>query len=94
MKRNIFLGLLMLFTCIEISAVPAFRVKKQLMLEDGTIVTATLQGDEYYGYYITDDGKVLAPAKSGKYRYMNEKTHANFKRVAYERMEKANSFRA
>lgn len=94
MKRNIFLGLLMLFTCIEISAVPAFWVKKQLMLEDGTIVTATLQGDEYYGYYITDDGKVLAPAKSGKYRYMNEKTHANFKRVAYERMEKANSFRA
>ena len=94
MKRNIFLGLLMLFTCIEISAVPAFRVKKQLMIEDGTIVTATLQGDEYYGYYITDDGKVLAPAKSGKYRYMNEKTHANFKRVAYERMEKANSFRA
>ena len=94
MKKNILLGLLMFFTCIEISAVPAFRVKKQLMLEDGTIVTATLQGDEYYGYYITDDGKVLAPAKSGKYRYMNEKTHANFKRVAYERMEKANSFRA
>ena len=94
MKRNIFLGLLMLFTCIEISAVPAFRVKKQLMLEDGTIVTATLQGDEYYGYYITDDGKVLAPAKSGKYRYMNEKTHANFKRIAHERMEMANSFRA
>ena len=94
MKKNILLGLLMLFTCIDISAVPALRVKKQLMLEDGTIVTATLQGDEYYGYYITDDGKVLAPAKSGKYRYMNEKTHANFKRVAYERMEKANSFRA
>ena len=61
MKKNFLLGLLMLFACIEISAVPALRVKKQLTLEDGTIVTATLQGDEYYGYYITDDGKVLAP---------------------------------
>lgn len=94
MKKNFLLGLLMLFACIEISAVPALRVKKQLTLEDGTIVTATLQGDEYYGYYITDDGKVLAPTKSGKYRYVTEEAHANFKRIADERMKEANSFRA
>ena len=94
MKKFFLLGLLMLFACIEISAVPALRVKKQLTLEDGTIVTATLQGDEYYGYYITDDGKVLAPTKSGKYRFITEKAHANFKRVADERMKEANSFRA
>ena len=42
MKKKILLGMLMLLACMEISAVPAFNVRKQVTLEDGSKVTATL----------------------------------------------------
>lgn len=88
MKKIILLGMLMLLACVEISAIPAFRVRKQLTLEDGRTVTATLYGDEFYAFYATDDGMILTETKSGKYRLVNKLAHANAKQAARDkRME-------
>lgn len=94
MKKKITLVLLMLWTCIEIGAIQAFKVRKHLTLEDGTLVMATLQGDEFYNYYITDDGRVLNATASGKYRIVSEQAHSRARRMAVERLAETNSLRA
>lgn len=94
MNKKITLGLLMLLACLELSAVPALNVRKKVMLEDGTMVMATLQGDEFYNYFITDDGRVLNATASGKYRVVSELVHSKARSVADRRLAEANSLRA
>ena len=94
MKKKILLGMLMLLACMEISAVPAFNVRKQVTLEDGSKVTATLYGDEFYAFYATDDGMILTETASGKYRLVSKQAHAKAKQAAKTKRTEANKLYA
>lgn len=93
-NKKILMAILLLFAWIQIVAVPALNVRKQVVLEDGTVLTATLGGDEYYCYYTTDDGRILTPTASGKYRIVSEHAHAMSMRSAEIKMADANGRRA
>lgn len=49
-----------------VNAVPAMKSWKKMILSDGTAVEVTLVGDEYAHYYITRNGRTLAPRADGK----------------------------
>ena len=51
----------MMLVCAASYAVPAKRVRSSLRLRDGSVVEATLTGDEHVHYYLTDDGRALLP---------------------------------
>lgn len=57
--RFSFTFFLLLFCQLPILAIPAKRVRSELMLADSTAVEATLMGDEHVHYYLTDDGRAL-----------------------------------
>lgn len=61
------LGLSLL--ALSAGAVPAQKgVKKQIRLADGSVVTATLQGDELLSYYLLPDGRPVVSEGEGRYR--------------------------
>lgn len=58
-----------LFTSLQLMAIPAKPVKQTLTLRDGSIVTATLRGDEHFHFYSTDDGRVITLQDDGTLDY-------------------------
>ena len=61
------------------SATTMFAVKAkpgitQLQLVDGTIVSATLHGDEHFSYYSLLDGTPLKKSDNGKYEIISTET--------------------
>ena len=55
-KKRRLLPVLLSFVAMGMMAVPAKRVKKTLVLADGTTVEAVLTGDENVHYYTAADG--------------------------------------
>lgn len=72
MKRITYLILCFLLISIESFAVPALKRRVQITLEDGRQVMATLTGDEFFHYYITDDGQMVKKQPSGLYRLITK----------------------
>lgn len=64
--KKLFLSVLLILGTTVVNAVPAMKSWKKMILSDGTAVEVTLVGDEYAHYYITRDGRTLAPRADGK----------------------------
>lgn len=64
--KKLFLSALLILGTTVVNAVPAMKSWKKMILSDGTAVEVTLVGDEYAHYYITRDGRTLAPRADGK----------------------------
>lgn len=57
MKKLLTLALALMLGNMVAMAIPAYPVKKTLKLADGSLVTATLRGDEFMSYYQLEDGR-------------------------------------
>ena len=64
--KKLFLSALLILGTTVVNAVPAMKSWKKMNLSDGTAVEVTLIGDEYAHYYITRDGRTVAPRADGK----------------------------
>lgn len=64
--KKLFLSALLILGTTVVNAVPAMKSWKKMILSDGTAVEVTHVGDEYTHYYITRDGRTLAPRADGK----------------------------
>lgn len=91
--KKCFIMLSLLLACLEMSAVPALRLRKLLTLEDGTKVMATFRGDEHYGYFVTDDGLVVREMTTGVYRMVPEQEHAQAISAARANVQVSNARR-
>ena len=67
MKKIILCLTLALMSATTMFAVKAKPGITQLQLVDGTIVSATLHGDEHFSYYSLLDGTPLKKSDNGKY---------------------------
>ena len=91
--KKCFIMLSLLLACLEMSAVPALRLRKLVTLEDGTQVMATLKGDEHYGFYVTDDGRIVRELSNGVCRLVPEQEHAQALSAARSNMSEFNARR-
>ena len=67
MKRFAYLLILLLVGLIDICAVPARRTPRAVVQPDGSIITLTLNGDEFGHWYTTDDGQVVVRNAEGMF---------------------------
>ena len=70
-KKRIYFSFLLSFIAVICLAIPAKRIKRSLTLADGTIVMATLIGDENGHWYVDDNGKALTEDSTGIARYIS-----------------------
>ena len=71
--RFIILLLLVTLTSISVSASKAVRFFRDITLNDGRIVSATLVGDENLHFYKTQDGEIVLYNSEGNYYYAASK---------------------
>ena len=71
MKNHTILTILLSLFSISCLAIPAKRVKKSLTLTDGSIVVATLTGDENGHWYVDDMGRSLTEDSTGIAHYLS-----------------------
>lgn len=74
MKKIILCLTLALMTATMVFAAKAKPGITQLKLVDGTIVSATLHGDEHFSYYSLLDGTPLKKCDNGKYEIISTET--------------------
>lgn len=74
MKKIILCLTLALMSATTMFAVKAKPGITQLQLVDGTIVSATLHGDEHFSYYSLLDGTPLKKSDNGKYEIISTET--------------------
>ena len=74
MKKIILCLTLALMTATTVFAAKAKPGITQLQLVDGTIVSATLHGDEHFSYYSLLDGTPLKKCDDGKYEIISTET--------------------
>ena len=74
MKKIILCLTLALMTATTVFAAKAKPGITQLQLVDGTIVSATLHGDEHFSYYSLLDGTPLKKCDNGKYEIISTET--------------------
>jgi immune inhibitor A len=74
MKKIILCLTLALMTATTVFAAKAKPGITQLQLVDGTIVSATLHGDEHFSYYSLLDGTPLKKSDNGKYEIISTET--------------------
>lgn len=60
-------------TAISVSAVPALKIKKKVMLANGTKIEVLFCGDEERSFYVTDDGFLVEPDATGTFYIKTEK---------------------
>lgn len=68
------LTLCAMISCVALQplyAVPVERMRMTVTLMDGTILEVTRVGDEYFSYYLTDDGEAVVRDSSG-YRMLED----------------------
>lgn len=88
--KNFFVFFILSAISVVSFAVPAMRgIKKQITLADGTVVMATLTGDEHMHYYLTETGQAVKEIE-GAYRIVSIDS---LMQVRYQKLEKANSAR-
>ena len=90
-KRNILLTLMLAMCCMAVKAVPAYPVKRTVMLSNGTQVTLTFRGDEHISFYTDDQGNAYQINAKGIAEPVD---FSEISRVWSERMGKANQRRA
>ena len=56
---------------LPLFAVPGERLRMTITLTDGTSVEVTRVGDEYFSYYLTDDGEAVVQDSMG-YRLLED----------------------
>ena len=61
---------LFLFVSTSVLAVPALRVRRTFLLENGASVVVTLRGDEHHSWWQTDDGRIVEPSATQAGRYV------------------------
>lgn len=66
MKR-LFLGLVLFVSTLASWAVPAKRITMTVEQPDGTVLTLTQRGDEFFHYLMTEDGIIVKPNGKGYY---------------------------
>ena len=69
MKR-LFLAMMLCVGVLTMWAVPAKRITMKVQQPDGTVVTLTQRGDEYFHYLMTEDGVMVKQNGQGYY-YVN-----------------------
>lgn len=74
MKKIILCLTFALMTATTVFAAKAKPGITQLQLVDGTIVSATLHGDEHFSYYSLLDGTPLKKGDNGKYEIISTET--------------------
>lgn len=66
MKR-LFLGMMLCVCALSLWAVPAKRITMTVEQPDGTVLTLTQRGDEFFSYLMTEDGFMVKPSGKGYY---------------------------
>ena len=66
--RRLFLAMLLCACTLVMWAVPAKRITLNVMQPDGTTLTVTQMGDEFFSYFVTDD-MVAVLRKDNAYYY-------------------------
>lgn len=89
MKKTLLSITLLLLSATSVFAVRAKQNICQLQLVDGSIVSATLHGDENFHYYTLLDGTPLREAASGKYQLMSQEELEKESSAAQARMQQA-----
>ena len=69
MMRYLFAIMSILFAALGMQAVPALSVPMTVIQPDGTQLTVTIQGDEFYGFLTTSDGYTIVKSDDGFFRY-------------------------
>lgn len=71
MKKNliIFISLISIILSSDLFAVPACPDPLQIKQPDGTILTVVLKGDEFFNYYVTEDGYPIVKDDAGIFNY-------------------------
>lgn len=77
--------------CMAVKAVPAYPVKRTVMLSNGTQVTLTFRGDEHISFYTDDQGNAYQINAKGIAEPIDFK---EVSRIWTERLAKANQRRA
>ena len=93
MKNCIILSILLSLVAMTCIAMPAKRVRRSLTLADGTIVMATLTGDENGHWYVDDMGKVLTEDSIGIAHYISQYELDSRKKARTERITARNNSR-
>lgn len=85
MKKSLITLLLLSVAGILTSvAVPAKRVTRTVTQPDGSQVTVTLRGDEFFHYYTLPDGTPVKPDKTGRYVPYTEQELTNLRRQSQQ----------
>lgn len=88
--KKLFLSItLLLLAATSLFAVRAKQGICQLQLVDGTIVSATLHGDENFHYYTLLDGTPLRESTNGKYQMTSQEELENEFSAVQARMQQA-----
>lgn len=72
MMRKQFVAALLAMTVLAASAVPAKRQTRVVTQPDGTTVTLTIQGDEWFHSYVTSDGLAVGVTSDGRAVYRTD----------------------
>ena len=78
MKKNIpaYLLLLVLFSIpIALQAIPATPYPIQRVLPDGSELTVYLRGDEFFSYFLSEDGYLIKENEQGYFTYIRQDIH-------------------
>lgn len=71
MKRNLLTLAVAALTVVSASAIPAKRITRTVVQPDGSTVTVTLTGDEWFHSFVTSDGLTVALTPEGHAVYAN-----------------------
>lgn len=93
MKNSIILSIILSLVAMTSLAIPAKRVRRALTLADGTIIMATLTGDENGHWFVDDSGKALTEDSEGVARYLSQYELYSRMEAKAERMEARNMTR-
>lgn len=96
MKHPLLISLtaLALLAPTSLHAVPARPVQRTVTLADGRSHTLTLTGDEHCHYWLSDEGRPMRLASSGKWRELTTFELENMQAKAAESRESSNARRA
>lgn len=91
--RKIIATALLLPAFLTAAAVPAKRMTRILRTADGTQVTATFMGDEFFHYWLAEDGTRYAEQPDGSFAALGTEASETRAQRARQRVEQVNSRR-
>jgi M6 family metalloprotease-like protein len=73
-KPSLWLAIILLASSISLMAVPATPYPIQRQMPDGSELTVFLRGDEFFSYYLSEDGYLIQQDDQGFFRYIQTTT--------------------